>query len=137
MATPTARSVMPYRPSRATPFSTTRSCVGCCLEYDVAAIDNEGVAGMVFRGVTGEIHGNAAEVFRLAPAAHRHTRNDLFGKGLRVLRHLSHFGRNPARSDRIGANAITGMLDGDRAHHRRSEERRVGKGWESGGAVGR
>src|SRR4051794_12484002 len=42
------------------------------LEDRIAAVDDEAVAGVETRGVRGQVHGNAREILRLAPAAHRH-----------------------------------------------------------------
>src|SRR5579872_1021964 len=128
IATPTARTLMAYKPNRANLFSMARPLRCRRSEDNVAAIDDEGVAGVVFRGVAGEIHGDPAEIFRLAPAAHRNAWDDFLGKCRRILRELSHFRRDPARSDRIGANAKAGVLDCDRAHH--------GEHGTLGGAVG-
>src|SRR5215831_19426462 len=40
------------------------------LEHEVPAVDDEGVAGVIARGVAGEVDGDAAEVVAHAPAAH-------------------------------------------------------------------
>src|SRR5690348_12831652 len=57
-------------------------------EHQIAAVDHEGVGGVVAGGVARQINRDAAEIGRLAPAPHRHARQHLLREHRIVLHAL-------------------------------------------------
>src|SRR5215217_3823781 len=73
----------PPPPSRRSP--SPRAGRKAELEDLVAAVDQEGIAGVVAAGVRGQVDGDAAEILGLAPAAGGHAADDLGGEGVVAL----------------------------------------------------
>src|SRR5581483_6742111 len=87
-------------------------------ENEIAAVDHERVARVIFRGVAREIDRDPAKIGWLAPAPHRHARQHLRLECRVFLDTLCHIRGDPARRDGVGANAVARMLHRDGAHHR-------------------
>src|SRR5262245_23443285 len=84
---------------RPRPSSTSGSrCSGAGerLEHRVAAVDDEGVAGVIGGGVAGQVDGDAGEILGGTPAAYGHPRQDLLHELVPSERALRHGRVDPA-----------------------------------------
>src|SRR3954454_18591234 len=77
-------------------------------ENEVAPIDREDGSGNERGGGRGQKHRTTRDLVRRAPAAHRCARDDGAATLVVVLEGLGQWRGNPARGDRVDADAVAG-----------------------------
>ena len=84
----------------------------------VAAVDHKTIGGVIGRRVAHQVHGDSAEIRRLAEPPHRNPRQHGANKFFIGQHFGGHVALDPAGQDGVGGDAVTRQLDRERADQR-------------------